>query len=71
LAKGSVKEAVAEFEASLAIDGSRALTHYNLANALLRLSRSEEAVSHYRESYRLRPDFAPARQMLERLGVQP
>ena len=41
-------------------DCAVALAHFNLANALARASRLEEAVDHYRTATSLKPDFAEA-----------
>ena len=39
--------------------------HYNLGYALLQKGEVKEAVHHFRETLKLRPDFAAARDHLE------
>jgi tetratricopeptide (TPR) repeat protein len=61
-------EAVAEFEAALRSNPRYAQVHYNLGVVLLGIpGRESEAVGHIQEALRLRPDFEPARRILEQL----
>ena len=39
--------------------------HYNLGEALVTEGKNEEAVSHYKEAIRIRPDYAAAQKNLE------
>ncbi len=45
------------FERALTVNAENYIAHYNLAAALYRLRRTEEAIAHYREAVRIRPDF--------------
>jgi tetratricopeptide (TPR) repeat protein/2-polyprenyl-3-methyl-5-hydroxy-6-metoxy-1,4-benzoquinol methylase len=45
---------------ALAVDGGIPDCHYNMAFALQALGRMEEAVRHYREAVRLKPDYTDA-----------
>ncbi len=45
---------------TLSVDRTALIPHINLGNALAWQGRSEEAIAHYREALRLRPDFAEA-----------
>lgn len=57
---GRVDEAMAEYEAALALDPGMADVHYNLALALTARGRPAEALPRLQEALRLRPNYAPA-----------
>ena len=42
-----------------------ALAHYNLGNALLQNGEMKEAIDHYREVLKLKPDLVAAQKNLE------
>jgi Flp pilus assembly protein TadD len=46
------------------------VSHYNLAIALARAGRLDEAITHFSEAVRLKPDFAAARQDLAAAQAQ-
>jgi tetratricopeptide (TPR) repeat protein len=43
--------------------------HFNLGLALEKLGRVPEAIEHYRQALKLRPDLTAAKNALTRLGV--
>jgi tetratricopeptide (TPR) repeat protein len=52
-------EALARFQAVLALNPNLAEAHLNAALVLRQLGRLEEANSHYREGLRLKPSLGP------------
>lgn len=71
---GRLEEAKAGFTEALRIGSpDDYLAHNGLGVVLLREGKMADAVDHFREALRLRPDFAPARKNLERVAsaVQP
>jgi tetratricopeptide (TPR) repeat protein len=44
--------------------------HYNLGNALAQVGRVQEAIQHYEQALRIKPDFAVARNALARLEAR-
>ena len=65
-------QAAHQFEAALAINGSNAPSHVNLAIALERIGRTDEALQHYRTAVKINPNLFQARYnyglSLERAG---
>ena len=54
---GRLPEAIAEYQATLRIQPQNAETHYNLANALIRMpGRLPEAMAEYQAALRIDPD---------------
>jgi len=58
------QEAIKYFELSLQINSDDAATCNNLANALLELGKVDEAIKHYKEALRIRPEYGQARKGL-------
>jgi tetratricopeptide (TPR) repeat protein len=56
------------YAAAIALDPDRYDYHFNYAQALRLLGKSDEARQQYQDALRLNPDFAPAKQMLDQLG---
>jgi hypothetical protein len=48
-----------------------AQTHYRLGNLLARRGDKEQAVAHYRETLRLKPDYTQAQQALDNILEKP
>ncbi|HTQ31538.1 MAG TPA: tetratricopeptide repeat protein [Opitutaceae bacterium] len=64
---GRTTEAIAAYESALKIDPDFADAHVNLANVLIKLpDHRADALAHYREALRLRPDWDFVRQILDR-----
>ena len=57
----------AQYQQGLALDPDLADTHNNLAAALTRKGRLDEAITHLREAIRLKPDSAEAQKNLDAL----
>ncbi|HKQ36572.1 MAG TPA: tetratricopeptide repeat protein [Verrucomicrobiae bacterium] len=57
--EGKVAEAINEYRAALRANSNSVAAHMNLGNALA-AQNSSEALSHYAEAVRLKPDFAQA-----------
>ena len=57
--RGDKAGAMAHYEAALRINPKHAVAHYNLGNGLL-ATQPEEAVRHFSEAVRAKPDFAEA-----------
>lgn len=64
------QEAVEQFEAAIA-RRDEAETHFNLANVLVELDRTEDARAHYEKALRLRPRYEKAAAALARLNQSP
>jgi predicted CXXCH cytochrome family protein len=60
IALGKGDEGIALIEQALAIDPTRAQTHYNLALLLAQRKRNDAAIAHLKEATRLRPNLAAA-----------
>ena len=60
LEKGSMDEAVAQFQKALQIKPDYAEAHYNLGNALLQEGNVDEAVAQFQKALQLKPDYAAA-----------
>jgi len=58
-------EAIARYQESLRADPDSAVTHNDLAYALLQEGRPDEAIAHCRRALDLRPDYPEARRNLE------
>jgi cytochrome c-type biogenesis protein CcmH/NrfG len=58
--RGSVSLAIPQFRAVIRQRPSDAEAHYALANCLERTGKFKEAIAHYREALRLRPDWPDA-----------
>jgi hypothetical protein len=63
---GQLPEAIKQFEQSLKIDSSNPLAHNNLGVALIRSGRLPEAIQQFEQALKLKPDFAPARENLQK-----
>lgn len=59
-ARGRHAEALVLFDKALAVNPAMAMAHFNRANALETLARTDDAAAAYRKSIELRPDFAGA-----------
>ena len=66
-----LQSASTAYERAIEIDPGNAGAHYNLANILRTLGRTEEARSQYEATLALEPDFADARPRLEELRADP
>jgi Flp pilus assembly protein TadD len=66
---GKTDAAIAEYRTSLRLDSNDAQAHYNLGNALIHAHDLAAARAEFSEAVRLRPDFAAARTMLDRLDA--
>jgi len=60
-------EAVEQFEAAI-VRQDEAETHFNLANVLVELDRTDDARAHYEKALRLRPHYEKAAAALARLN---
>jgi tetratricopeptide (TPR) repeat protein/SAM-dependent methyltransferase len=60
LQRGQPQAAIDPIGRALAVDGGVPDCHYNMAFALQALGRTDEAVRHYRDAVRLKPDYADA-----------
>jgi tetratricopeptide (TPR) repeat protein len=58
LEKGSVGEAIIQFQKALQIQPNLAETHYNLGNALLQKGDMDEAIAHYQRALQIKPGYA-------------
>jgi protein O-mannosyl-transferase len=66
-----LQDAIAEDEAALRLDQDSEKAHYNLGVALAKVpGREQEAIAHLEFVLRIRPDWAPAKQLMERLRAQ-
>ena len=63
-------DAASEFAVVAQLRPTDAVSHYNLAIALARAGRLDEAITHFSEAVRLKPDFAAARQDLAAAQAQ-
>jgi tetratricopeptide (TPR) repeat protein len=45
---------------AIALNGNAPADHYNLANALIHQWQSEQAIRHYRQAIRFKPDYYAA-----------
>jgi len=59
-AKGDLKSAEAWMRKSLAADNNQAHVHYNLGNLLKGQQKLAEALAHYAEATRIKPDYVDA-----------
>ena len=66
--QGRLAEAVASYSEALRLKADNPEPHFNLGCAWLRLNDRVAAEKHLREALRLRPDYAAAREQLERLN---
>lgn len=74
MGKASAGETVAaaeHFAKACALDGEKALYHYNYALALGKLGYAAPAREHLQEALRIKPDFDTARDLLERIETLP
>jgi tetratricopeptide (TPR) repeat protein len=63
-------EAIAAYEHALKLDPNYAEAHFNLATLLWKMpDRHADALAHYREALRLRPDWDFIRKLLDREGA--
>ncbi len=71
VARGGLDRGISHYQTAIASPycdvGSKAVAHYNLANALERRDRLDEAVIHYKESLRYTPGYAKAQVNLGRI----
>lgn len=64
ISEGRLNEAERELRAALDLDPRTAIAHYNLAVALLRSDRDDEAMAHLRTALEIKPDYVFARCLL-------
>ena len=57
---GRADDAIARFRTVIKLDATDAIAHFQLANLLHVTRRGKDALPHYREALRLRPDLLPA-----------
>jgi tetratricopeptide (TPR) repeat protein len=57
LEKGSVGEAIIQFQKALQIEPNLAETHYNLGNALLQKGDMDEAIAHFQRALQIKPGY--------------
>ena len=67
LQTGHAQAAVDLIRDAIKINRKHPAAHLHLGNALLEVGRGREAISHYEEAVRLRPDAADVRRRLEDL----
>jgi Tfp pilus assembly protein PilF len=60
-----------EYRRALSLKPDYAEAHYNYGNALVRVRDLASARAEFAEAVRLKPDFGPAREMLEKLSAVP
>jgi Tfp pilus assembly protein PilF len=60
MAENHPAQAVTNFEVALRQRPDRGETHYELAQALIRLGREQEALAEFSQAVRLKPDLADA-----------
>jgi tetratricopeptide (TPR) repeat protein len=65
--KGRLDEAIIQFQQAAAIRPDNAITHFNLANALLRRGRMDEVIAHYQSALAIQPGFVEAQSSLARI----
>jgi tetratricopeptide (TPR) repeat protein/SAM-dependent methyltransferase len=70
LQRGQPQAAVEVLNRAIAVDGRVAECHYNLAFALHALGHRNDAVAHYREAARLKPDYVEAHTNLGNVLMQ-
>jgi tetratricopeptide (TPR) repeat protein len=68
--QGELDMAIRHYRRAVRLDYDQVSWHYALAQVLVQADRVEEAVHEAQICLRLRPDHAPARQMLERLSTR-
>ena len=69
--RGDFEGAIARYRRALRKDYDQVGWHYELAVLLARMGKVTEAVHEARICLRLRPDYAPARRLIEQLVVRP
>jgi predicted O-linked N-acetylglucosamine transferase (SPINDLY family) len=67
----TAEKCIGVYHRALAIDPNLATAHYNLANALRKLGRLDEAVTHFRKSWDLKPDHRAADNLLYMIHLHP
>ena len=70
LQKGSVDEAIAQYQSALQISPDYVEAHKNLGNALFQKGRVTEATAHYQKALQINPDDAEAHNNLGNLLLQ-
>jgi tetratricopeptide (TPR) repeat protein len=70
LAKLGKREAYDHYEAALSIDPKSKETHFNFGNMLVEMRRRDQAMDHYRKAIEIDPNFAAAREALEKVSAQ-
>jgi superkiller protein 3 len=63
--QGKTDEAIGYYEKALDISPTDHECHFNLGIALLQIGRKVDAIRHFREALRLKPDFNEAGNYLE------
>jgi len=58
--KGSVDEAITQYQRALEIKPDYEEAHYNLGNALIRKGSVDEAIAQYQTALQIKPDYAEA-----------
>jgi Tfp pilus assembly protein PilF len=69
LSGGDSAGAIAELQATLALEPQSAAAHLQLGNALVQAARPREAVAEYRRALELSPGLRAAQLALDRLAV--
>ena len=67
-AKGEFVSARMHLSASLAIDNQNPITYYNYGNLLVDMKHLDEAKEMYKRALEINPEFAEAKEELEKLG---
>jgi tetratricopeptide (TPR) repeat protein len=70
LQKGSVNEAMAQYQKALQINPDYAEAHNNLSNALLQKGNVDEAITHLQKALQIDPDYAYAHNNLGNALIQ-
>jgi tetratricopeptide (TPR) repeat protein len=68
-ARGTIREAIAEFGEALRLDPASALTHWHLGAALAAVGARDEAIAHLRQSVQLDPSNGEAQYDLARMLI--
>lgn len=69
--RGDMRDAIGDFDMAIAKDPEFTLAYYNRGLARETLGEREQSIADYRKALELAPTLEPARQRLNKLGVQP